>query len=265
MKQPPEISEERNKLKEDYQLLKGEYVQLLTDKDMLLSFGKSQLEALYVVKIGKKQLDLLEIRLEVKGLKKQFELAMAYVNRNEMISWHAIEESVNQMLSNDFIKILEESKRIENANQLLSNLASPERSAELRKMYRQLAKELHPDVNQNLTKQQKNLWYAVRRAYEYGDLDSLRALAIMAKDSDQNTDILSSNDLSTQIELIKAGIDKLHLEIEQIYATFPFNIEKELHDEEWVIEQNRQTEQKMDELFGQKQMYEERIEILKTL
>ena len=265
MKQSLEISEERKILKDNYQLLKGEYVQLLTDKEMLLSFGKSQLEALYVVKIGKKQLDLLEIRMAVKGLKKQFELAMVYVNRNEIIDWHTIDLTVIQMLADDYGKFLEESERIEKADLLLSNLASPERNIELRKLYRQLAKELHPDVNQNLTEQQQNLWYAVRRAYEYGDLESLRALAVMAKDSEWNTEILTDDDFKTQIELIRAGIEKLHAEIEQIYSTFPFNIEKDLRNEEWVVEQNRKTEQQIEEVLLQKQKYEERIKILKSL
>jgi hypothetical protein len=265
MKQSLEISEERKELKEKYQLLKGEYVQLMTDKDMLLDFGKSQLEALYVVKIGKKQLELLEMSLVVKGLKRQFELAMAYVNRNEKINWHTIDLEVNIFLTEDYKKLIAESERIENANKLLSNLASPERSVELRRLYRQLAKELHPDVNQNLTVQQQNLLHAVRRAYEYGDLESLRALAVVVNDSERNTEIISDDDLKTQIELIKAGIEKLHSEIEVIRSTFPFIIEKELRNEEWVAEQNRKTEQQLEELLLQNRKYEERIEILKSL
>lgn len=58
---------EKESLKEKYFLLKGEYVKLLTDKDSLLQWGKSQLEALYVVKIGHKQLQLLEIQLETRA------------------------------------------------------------------------------------------------------------------------------------------------------------------------------------------------------
>lgn len=260
-----EISEERKVLKERYQLLKGEYVQLLTDKDMLLDFGKSQLEALYVVKIGKKQLELLEIRLTVKGLKKQFELAMAYVNRNEKIDWTSIEIIVDKFLANDYAEIIKEAGRIEKANFLLSHLASPERSVELRKLYRKIAKELHPDVNPNLTEQQINLWYAVKRAYEYGDLESLRALSIMANDLDNQSEIISDDDLRIQTELLKAGIEKLLSEIKHIRSAFPFNIEKKLHDEEWVTEQNRQTEQQIEEVLKQKQKYEERISLLKSL
>jgi hypothetical protein len=268
MTQYPDIPDNRKELKEKHKLLKEEYVKQLTDKEMLLDFGKSQLEALYVIKIGKKQLELLEIRMEVKGLKKRVELAVAYVNRNETIDWDTIELIVNQLLSDDLSKIMTEAIRIEKANYLLSNLHSPERSAELRKLYRKLAKELHPDVNQNLTEQQNNLWHAVRKAYESGDLDSMRALSVMVNDSSfdsEKSDILTDDDLKTQIDLLKAGIEKILSEIEKIRLSFPFNIQKELHDEEWVAEQNRKTELQIEEAQSQKKKYEERIELLKSI
>jgi hypothetical protein len=63
-------SVETESLKEKYLLLKGEYAKLLTDRDCLLEWGKPQPEALYVVKIGRKQLELLELSMDVKRLKK---------------------------------------------------------------------------------------------------------------------------------------------------------------------------------------------------
>ena len=120
-------------------------------------------------------------------------------------------------------------------------------------------------MNQNLTEQQQDLWYAVKRAYESGDLDSMRALSVMINDSSINSEILLDDDLKIQIELLKAGIEKLLSEIKQIRSTFPFTIEKELHNEEWVMEQNNRTELQMEEAKSQKQKYEEKIELLKSL
>ncbi|MDR0542434.1 MAG: hypothetical protein LBH19_09540 [Dysgonamonadaceae bacterium] len=258
-------SSKKDALKEKYLLLKGEYVKLLTDKDSLLEWGKPQLEALYTTKIGNKQLELLKLRLEVKRLKRMTELAMSYLNRNEPINWGEIEAAVDTGLEKDYEKIFTEAMRVEQANQLLSNLASPEHSVELRKLYRQLAKELHPDVNPDLTETQKNLWHAVRRAYEYGDLESLRALSVMAQDVESHADRLSADDFQLQIELLKAGIEKLMAEIEQIRSGFPFNIEKDLKNEEWVKQQNEQTEELIKQATEQKVKYEERLELLKSV
>ncbi|MDR1582737.1 MAG: hypothetical protein LBS55_05675 [Prevotellaceae bacterium] len=267
MMTPIEISKsvERESMKEKWLLLKGEYVKLMTDKDCLLEWGKPQLEALYVVKIGRKQLELLELRMEVKRVKRMTELAIACLSRNEPIDWRKIEKIVDIGLEKDYEKILTEASRVAQANDLLSNLASPERSAELRRLYRSLAKELHPDVNPDLTESQKNLWSAVRRSYECGDLESLRALSVMAHDIESHVDKLSVDDFQLQIELLKAGIEKLIAEIEQIHSDFPFNIEKDLRNEEWVKEQNEQTEAIIKQASEQKAKYEERLNLLKSV
>lgn len=258
-------SSEKESFKEKYLLLKGEYVKLQTDKDCLLEWGKPQLEALYAVKIGNRQLDLLKLRLEVKRLKRLTEMAFACINRNEPVNWDLIEQTVDIGLEKDYTEILNEALRLEKANYLLSNLASPERSAELRKLYRQLARELHPDVNPDLTENQINLWHAVRRAYEHGDLESLRALSIIAQDVESHADKLSADDIKLQIELLKAGIEKLIAEIEQIRSEFPFSIEKDLRNEEWVIKQNEQTEMLIKQASEDKTKYEERLDLLKSI
>lgn len=256
---------EKESLKEEYMLLKREYVKLLTDKDCMLEWGKPQLEALYIIKIGRKQLDLLELKFEVKRLKKMTKLAVAYLNRNEQIDWDKISETVDAVLTNDYSKIIEEASRIMWADKLLSNLASPEHSAELRKIYRHLAKELHPDVNKDLTENQINLWHAVKRAYEYGDLESLRALSIVTRDTELMSEKLSLADFELQNALLKAGIEKLISEIEQIRSVFPFTIEKDLRNEEWVKIQNEQTELLMQMEIKEKAKYEERLELLKSV
>jgi hypothetical protein len=256
---------EKETLKEKYLLLKGEYVKLLTDKECLLQCVKPQIEALYVVKIGHKQLKLLEIQLETKRLKKMSELAVAYLNRNEPIDWNEVSAAADVTLERDYVKIIEESSRMAQANELLNHLASPEHSAELRKLYRQLAKELHPDINQDLTEKQRNLWYAVKHAYEYGDLESLRALSVMAQDIESSAEKLSVKDFQLQIELLKAAIDKLIAEIQQIRSSFPFNIENDLRNEDWVNRQNKQTELLIKQELERKKKYEERIDLLKSV
>lgn len=256
---------EKESLKEKYLLLKGEYVKLLTDKDSMQQWGKPQLEALYVVKVDHKQLQLLEIQLETKRLKKMSELAVAYLNRNEQIDWDKVVENADAALEHDYLKIMEEASRIKRANELLNHLASPEHNAELRKLYRQLAKELHPDVNHDLTENQRNLWYAVKHAYEYGDLESLRALSVMAPDMESSAEKLSAKDFQLQIELLKVAIDKLITEIQEIRSSFPFNIEDDLRNEDWVSQQNKQTEILIKQELERKKKYEERIDLLKSV
>lgn len=55
-------------------LLKEEYIKLLNDKDVLLHWGKPQLEALYSTRIGIFQVERLQIQLRIRALKRKIEM-----------------------------------------------------------------------------------------------------------------------------------------------------------------------------------------------
>src|SRR5687768_4671090 len=149
----------KEQLQEQYDLLRTEYIKLLNDKDVLLQWGKPQLEALYNTRIGYLQIEKLQLQLRIKALKRKIELVRAAINQNKTIDITEIELQVAAELAEAEFRIMNEAAKLENSKNLLSHLESPERCAELRKLYRQLAKQLHPDVNDNLTSEQKNLWH----------------------------------------------------------------------------------------------------------
>jgi cell division protein FtsL len=139
---------------------------LLNDKDVLLNWGKPQLEALYATRIGYWQVEKLQLQLRIKALKRKIEMVQSAINRNIPVDLTAIELSVATELAEAEYRIMQETGKIENAKNLLSNLSSPERSSELRKLYRQFAKKLHPDVNPDLTAEQQQIWHQIKDAYE---------------------------------------------------------------------------------------------------
>ncbi len=169
----------KEELQEQYDLLRTEYIKLLNDKDVLLQWGKPQLEALYNTSIGYLQIEKLQLQLRIKALKRKTELVRASVNQNKPIDINEIELQVAAELAEAEFRIMIEVTKLENSKNLLSHLESPERSATLRKIYKQLAKQLHPDVNDNLTAEQKNLWQLVKEAYETGDLEKLKAVQVV--------------------------------------------------------------------------------------
>lgn len=65
------------------------------------------------------------------------------------------------------------------AKNLLSNLDTPQRSAEIKALLKQFAKQLHPDVNPDLTIEQMELWLKIKDAYKYGDLEQLKAFEVV--------------------------------------------------------------------------------------
>jgi hypothetical protein len=54
----------------------------------------------------------------------------------------------------------------------------------MRDLYRQLVRVLHPDVNADLTDEQKRLWHEVQEAYEWGDVRRLELLHRAVTNSD---------------------------------------------------------------------------------
>lgn len=228
-------------LQNQYDLLKTEYIKLLNDKDVLLNWGKPQLEALYNTRIGYLQIERLQSQLRVKSLKRKLELLRSLINQNKHVDILGIEMQVAEELANAEYIIMQEVVKLENSKNLLSNLTSPEHSAELRKLYRQFAKQLHPDLNQDLSDEQINLWLIVKDAYKNGDVEKLKALKLVYEDEltkiESKIDDYSEEEITLKIEVLKEGIKVLSEQVLEIKKEFPFTFESQIKDDEWVLKE----------------------------
>ncbi len=229
-------------LKEQLEVLKIGYVALLNDKDVLLNWGKPQLEALYNTRVGIHKIELLKLQLSIKALKRKLELVRSAINTNQKIDFAEIELTIAIELANVQEQIMIESNKVLVGKKLLANLDSPQRSSDLRNIFRSLAKELHPDVNPNLTKEQQDIWQMVLDAYNFGDIDKLKAISLVYEKEIRGTEKeYTEAEISLVIESIKEGCKVLQNEIDEIKGTFPFTIENEIKDEEWVKNENDKT------------------------
>ncbi len=224
-----------------FDILRTEYIKLLNDKDVLLDWGKPQLEALYNTRIGVHQLELLQLQLRVQSLKRKVELVRSIIVRNQPLDVLAIELLVATELANAELQIMQQAAQIENSKHLLTNLDSPSRSAELRKLFKQLAMQLHPDVNPNFTPEQEQLWHLVKDAYDHGDVEKLKALQVAYEkeltQGEKAIQQLSEQEISLKNETLKEGIRLLNTEVISIKNNFPFNMEEQIKDEDWVKQQ----------------------------
>lgn len=232
------MSATKDELLHQHDLLRTEYIKLLNDKDVLINWGKPQLEALYITKIGVHQLERLKQQLQIKALKRKIEIVQGAINKGEVFDVNGIELQVAEELANAELKIMSEVGKLENAKQVLTNLDSPERSAELRKLFKQMAKQLHPDANPKLTPEQMDIWHLVKDAYEKGDVDKLKALQVVYEKEMNNLKAglaeLTEDELSLRNSALTEGIRLLNEELKHIRSLFPFNIEQQIKDEDWV-------------------------------
>jgi hypothetical protein len=239
-------------LQSEFLILKEAYIKLLNDVDVLERWGKPQLEALYITRIGHWQIERLKAQLQVRALQRKIELAMIAVNHDEVPDVIGIELQVASELAEAEQRIMQESHNLAIAKDLLSHLASPEKSAELRSLYKKMAKALHPDVQPNLTDEQRELWLKVQEAYNNGDLDRLKALGLVYAElleaAETAGQALTANELSLQCATLKEGIRVLEEKIKLLRDAFPFTFEELLKDDEWVAEQTATVQAELEQL-----------------
>ncbi len=259
--QPLQMAEEilNKELLPQLNLLKEAYIKLLNDIDVLINWGKPQLEALYSTKIGVWLVSRLQAQLRIKALQLKIEKLNSCLNQEQKVDLTQIELEVAAMLADAEARIILDTTKIESAKQLLSHLHSPERSGSLRKTYRELAKQLHPDVNHELTPQQIQLWQVVKEAYENGDLEKLKAMQIVYEKELLQTSkaetVLTDEQITLRIALLKEGIKVLQEQIIEIKQLFPFTIEANIKDDDWVNSETTKLKEELDKL----KVYEEEL------
>ena len=259
------VSPDHAQLENDYFLLKSQYINYLIEKEVLLEFRKPLLEARYNVKLGQRKYELLQQQLKLKQLKRQVDLCVLQVNLNQTIEWNKIKILMKSEFKAEHEQIFQEMENIAKANHIINHAEFNGNILEIRKLYRLLAKILHPDFNPAISREQVAIWFAVKEAYKNQDLDALLSLEMIARDFTKNEIILSNDFLRSKIDLMKTGIQKLILEIQQITQQFPFTIEKLLNDEKWIADQFKEIALQIKRIDSDQTIYLERLELLKSL
>lgn len=200
--------------------------------------------ALYGVKIGALEIELLEKTLELKALKKKIQFAQKALNRDEHPDIPTIEKRVSEMLDDAYTEILESKKDIENAEWYLNGATTltDEEYHAVKTIYKKAAKKLHPDLNPDGTEEHILIWHAFYNAYKANDLELLRALEIihedLLKNKTEEEEISTCDDAyATEIERLKEAMQKLEQEEKKLRKEFPLNIAKNLDDADWIARQ----------------------------
>ena len=239
------------------------YLTLVLKLEDLTGTVKPNLEALYAVKIGHKELELLQKQAEVAGLKYQMELMIACINKKEKIDREKIEQIVQQMLEDYYDTITMEAERIDRAQKRLEHLMSPAESAAIKKLYYEAAKLLHPDVNPNLSNEQKQLWNVISEAYKNGDLQTVRSVvAAIGSMLSTREEIYEYDSLKARLQLFKERNRLLLEQITAVQAEFPFTFTEKLHDEEWLKSEYLITDCKLQELNETAKKYLDYIDLI---
>ena len=70
---------DRKELLESLDKLKKGYISSINTLEIMMNWGRVQLESLYATKIGKYKIELLELNIQLKALKKKIQFCHQYI------------------------------------------------------------------------------------------------------------------------------------------------------------------------------------------
>ena len=258
-----QLSPEIIKLQEDILALEKELGKVILEQDEMVNAVKPNLEAEYQKTIGYKELECLENEIAARRIKRQIELIQAAVNRQETIEIEKVEKQLDDEFQEWYEKIDEQYQKVQEAQSRIEGLMSDEENEEFKKLYRQLVFKLHPDLNPNQSKDEKNLWNRVQLAYQGGDLEEMRSLMIILEAQDGTVELPSSKDILEKMKTkLTEQIQKIINKLSEMGNEFPFNMADKLADKDWVLAKLEETDLQIRHWGDKCEEYDELLKMM---
>lgn len=251
------MSQEYAVLKQQHEDLREELARLAAEREMLLTTDKRSLEKEYFLKVGRKQYEMFMLRNDVLRFKRKIELIRACMNRGEEYDLNLIEKRLDEELRLWEEEARELVKNIRHAEYIDSlPLLSPGETRELKKIFRDLVRRLHPDLNPQTPENMQYIWNRVLAAYHNGDLQELKTLALLVEDGEPaGRELTALEELRSAINNTKERINHLLKDLARIEQQFPFKLRDKLDCDAWIRDQNEAMEKQIEQYREQKLVY----------
>ena len=247
------------KLKSEDEKKRTDLTKLLLERDVQQFDICKIIETEYMLKLGSIEYKAYEAQCAALRLKRKIDLIQAKKNRQEKIIISAIEETLDEEFA-EYQKQLDE--QIDKVNAAIkrskAEVLSDEENKELKKLYRKIAKALHPDINPDVSEAQVQLFDNAVSAYKSGDLGTLRIISEMVGNNplpEQHKDAMTQ--LVEERERLEGLLESIRESIENIKSEYPYTMKD-------ILEDTKKTEQKKQELENVIEQYNELISIYKA-
>ncbi len=235
----PDAPNHANPLIERIEQIKNEIADVLLEIDNIKLQVNPQIEADYMAKIGCWENELLRAQIEARRMRRKCELAQAAVNRREQVSESLLEGILDQEFA-DWQEQLE--ARVNALRTALERRSatvpmSPESAKELKSLHRKLVKRLHPDLHPSLDEEARSFFAIAQRAYEHGDVETLRAVDVATssfEQAEQPAGEQSDAELMLEIDLLEAQLNFNKKQLASLKASNPYVLGGKLESGEWV-------------------------------
>lgn len=247
---------ESRRLRIEIDSLARELAERLAELHDLQHIIRPNLLALYQTKLGRWELHLLEAQCEAARWKRRGELARAALNRGEMFDLMLID----LQLEKEFVawkeRVADATARIGQAEFRLSHTLEPADDAALKKLFRQMARQLHPDLNPQPTDNALSLWNEVLAAYESADLQKLEALAIIAAHQASPPEpSVGLEGLRQEHQRLRSSLDGIYRHLREVRKQPPYSLAAQWRDEAWLAGRRAEIEAQIAAAKAQAQAF----------
>lgn len=248
--------------------LKAKLCELLYERDDIAFVQCKNIETRYMIEIGVHEVALYKIHCKVLRMKKKLSLIQQRVNRKEEIDEQRIDDTLDAEFD-EYRKKLEE--KMQQLNTAISynnaEMLSFEDVREIKRIYYKVIKNLHPDLNPDLTQNEMELFFRAVAAYNAGDIETMRLIEkALAGDEDFDTSRDTVRELVEERDSLTESVEKVTKQIEAIKAEFPYNTLPLLENEEKLEEKRTEYKQMIESEQRLYREYKEKIEnILRRL
>ncbi|MCR4556481.1 MAG: hypothetical protein K5779_01485 [Saccharofermentans sp.] len=219
-------------------------------EELLLRKDKFEKEAVYwyseyIRVFGKYLIDLFEIKVECIRLKKLISYAQTEINKGFTPKMDEINVLVDEQMKSYYEELKVMISDHEAAKK--SNVIPAHEALKIKKIYREIAKILHPDINPQTQKDPEllDLWNRVVAAYKCNHLEDIEELQVLVNNALSEKGIDVSKIVIPDIE---EKIKKLEEKINEIITTDPYNFK-------FLLEDPEETEQRKKDLEEEKKQY----------
>ena len=237
------------------------YEELLLRREQLRKEARIN-HGLYVKEFGDLHLQVFEKQIACIKKKKLIAYYQAAINRGGAINQAEIDAMLMKEME-EYQKQLAAMAEENDAAKKLSRITDLD-LLKIRRIYRRLAKQLHPDINPKTSEipQLMELWNAITTAYNCNNLADMEELEVMVKNALETLEIGS---MEIEIPDLDAKIEAVEAEIEQIISTDPYQYKFLLADYEAVEEKKKALEEQRKSYTDYEKQLDEVIEgILKS-
>ena len=158
-----------DELQAEIAALRERLTQLYSERDELTLRVCPKIEAQYMIEAGDDEYKAYDAECKYRRMRRKVELYRAAVNRGESVVEAEIERKLDREMEEYQAKLDEILEGINDALEMRAHSESMGKTevAELKKMYREIVKKLHPDLHPDLPEDKLRLFFLSVHYFKY--------------------------------------------------------------------------------------------------